>query len=92
MNCQQKESAPWSGYQGEEELREKIIALSEDKRNFLRAPPQVSYYQCSSYQDFWHDKSQYRANYSRGLTLTLSIVRLQLMQLCCLEKIPGCER
>ena len=41
-----KESAPWSGYQGEEELREKILALSEDRRNFLRAPPQVSsYYQ-----------------------------------------------
>ena len=37
-----KESAPWSGYQGEEELREKILALSEDRRNFLRAPPQVS--------------------------------------------------
>merc|ERR1719347_345439 len=32
-------TAPWSGYQNEEELREKIIALSEDKRNFLRAPP-----------------------------------------------------
>jgi len=36
----EQESAPWSGYQGEEELREKIIALSEDRRNFLRAPPQ----------------------------------------------------
>merc|ERR1711936_1482897 len=36
----EQESAPWSGYQGEEELREKILALSEDKRNFLRAPPQ----------------------------------------------------
>lgn len=32
-------SAPWSGYQNEEELREKILALSEDRRNFLRAPP-----------------------------------------------------
>merc|ERR1740131_338413 len=32
-------TAPWSGYQNEEELKEKIIALSEDKRNFLRAPP-----------------------------------------------------
>merc|ERR1719266_2778849 len=36
----EQESAPWSGYQGEEELREKILALSEDRRNFLRAPPQ----------------------------------------------------
>jgi len=32
-------SAPWSGYQNEDELKVKIIALSEDKRNFLRAPP-----------------------------------------------------
>lgn len=31
--------APWSGYQNEEDLREKIIALSADSRNFLRAPP-----------------------------------------------------
>ena len=38
------------------------------------------------------ERSQYRANLSRGSTLTLSTVRLQLMQLCCLEKIPGCER
>jgi len=36
----EQESAPWSGYQGEEELKEKILALSEDRRNFLRAPPQ----------------------------------------------------
>merc|ERR1712038_682617 len=36
----EQESAPWTGYQGEEELREKILALSEDRRNFLRAPPQ----------------------------------------------------
>jgi len=36
----EQESAPWSGYQGEEELREKILGLSEDRRNFLRAPPQ----------------------------------------------------
>lgn len=36
----EQESAPWSGYQNEEELREKILALSEDRRNFLRAPPQ----------------------------------------------------
>merc|ERR1712029_1012110 len=32
-------SAPWAGYQNEEELKEKIFALSEDKRNVLRAPP-----------------------------------------------------
>jgi len=32
-------TAPWSGYHNEEELKDKIIALSEDKRNFLRAPP-----------------------------------------------------
>jgi len=32
-------TAPWSGYQNENELREKVIALSEDKRNFLRSPP-----------------------------------------------------
>ena len=86
-----KESAPWSGYQGEEELREKILALSEDRRNFLRAPPQVS----SSLEVTricWCTKSQYRAKYSRGLTLTSSIVQLQLTQLCCLEKILGCER
>ena len=31
--------APWSGYQNEEDLREKILALSADARNFLRAPP-----------------------------------------------------
>jgi len=36
---QEQPTAPWSGYQNEEELKEKIIALSEDKRNFLRAPP-----------------------------------------------------
>jgi len=32
-------TAPWSGYQNEDELKGKILALSEDKRNFLRAPP-----------------------------------------------------
>ena len=32
-------SAPWAGYQNEEELKEKIFALSDDKRNVLRAPP-----------------------------------------------------
>lgn len=31
--------APWVGYQGEDELRAKILSLSEDKRNFVRAPP-----------------------------------------------------
>lgn len=31
--------APWIGYQNEEELKQKILALSEDKRNFVRAPP-----------------------------------------------------
>jgi BSD domain len=31
--------APWSGYQNEEDLKEKILALSADSRNFLRAPP-----------------------------------------------------
>ena len=41
---------------------------------------------------FQCNKSQYRAKYSRGLTLTSSIVQLQLTQLCCLEKILGCER
>lgn len=28
-------SAPWAGYNNEEELKEKITALSEDKRNVL---------------------------------------------------------
>merc|ERR1712083_194702 len=32
-------TAPWSGYQNEDELKDKILALSDDKRNFLRAPP-----------------------------------------------------
>lgn len=32
-------AAPWAGYNNEEELKEKIMALSEDKRNVLRAPP-----------------------------------------------------
>lgn len=31
--------APWVGYQGEEELKAKILSLSEDRRNFVRAPP-----------------------------------------------------
>merc|ERR1711974_305100 len=32
-------SAPWAGYNNEEELKEKIMAMGEDKRNVLRAPP-----------------------------------------------------
>ena len=32
-------SAPWAGYNNEEDLNEKIMALSEDKSNVLRAPP-----------------------------------------------------
>ena len=31
--------APWEGYQDEDQLKEQILALSKDKRNFLRAPP-----------------------------------------------------
>ena len=31
--------APWAGYTNEQELKEKILALSEDKRNVIRAPP-----------------------------------------------------
>lgn len=31
--------APWIGYQGEEELKAKILSLSQDNRNFIRAPP-----------------------------------------------------
>ncbi len=30
---------PWVGYQGEEELKAKILLLSENHRNFVRAPP-----------------------------------------------------
>merc|ERR1712079_992 len=30
-------SAPWAGYNNEEELKNKILALSEDKRNVLRS-------------------------------------------------------
>ena len=32
-------SAPWAGYQNEEDLKAQILALSEDKRNVTRAPP-----------------------------------------------------
>eukprot|EP00092_Neocalanus_flemingeri_P045900 GFUD01051497.1.p1 GENE.GFUD01051497.1~~GFUD01051497.1.p1 ORF type:complete len:345 (-),score=126.50 GFUD01051497.1:218-1252(-) len=32
-------TAPWTGFQNEDELKTKIIELSEDKRNFLRAQP-----------------------------------------------------
>ncbi|PAA85678.1 hypothetical protein BOX15_Mlig032337g1 [Macrostomum lignano] len=31
---------PWVGYENEEQLREQILALSKDTRNFLRSPPQ----------------------------------------------------
>mmetsp|Transcript_28683 Transcript_28683/g.86105 ORF Transcript_28683/g.86105 Transcript_28683/m.86105 type:complete len:348 (-) Transcript_28683:514-1557(-) len=30
---------PWSGYEDEDNLREQILALSSDRRNFLRDPP-----------------------------------------------------
>ena len=30
---------PWIGYQDEEAMKAKILALSQDKRNFVRAPP-----------------------------------------------------
>jgi len=30
---------PWIGYQEEEALKNKILSLSKDKRNFVRAPP-----------------------------------------------------
>eukprot|EP00092_Neocalanus_flemingeri_P022382 GFUD01024275.1.p1 GENE.GFUD01024275.1~~GFUD01024275.1.p1 ORF type:complete len:319 (-),score=100.63 GFUD01024275.1:304-1260(-) len=40
-NKEKKEmpSAPWTGFQNEDELKTKILELSEDKRNFLRAQP-----------------------------------------------------
>jgi hypothetical protein len=31
--------APWVGYNEEEKLKEQILALSSDSRNFLRPPP-----------------------------------------------------
>lgn len=31
--------APWVGYNNEDELKAKILALSEDRRTFVRAPP-----------------------------------------------------
>jgi hypothetical protein len=31
--------APWVGYNEEEKLKEQILELSKDSRNFLRAPP-----------------------------------------------------
>jgi len=31
--------SPWSAYENEDELKEKILLLSADQRNFLRAPP-----------------------------------------------------
>ena len=30
---------PWVGFKDEEQLKEQILQLSKDKRNFLRAPP-----------------------------------------------------
>ena len=30
---------PWVGYLDEEAMKAKIISLSNDKRNFVRAPP-----------------------------------------------------
>jgi hypothetical protein len=30
---------PWVGYQEEEAMKAKILSLSKDKRNFVRAPP-----------------------------------------------------
>ena len=30
---------PWVGYQDEEAMKAKILSLSKDKRNFVRAPP-----------------------------------------------------
>lgn len=41
-NKERKEDAavpPWVGYNEEEKLKEQILALSSDSRNFLRAPP-----------------------------------------------------
>ena len=34
-----KIKVPWKGYKDEEQLKEQILTLSKDKRNFLRAPP-----------------------------------------------------
>ena len=30
---------PWVGYQDENAMKTKILSLSKDKRNFVRAPP-----------------------------------------------------
>lgn len=30
---------PWKGCENEDEVREQIISLSQDKRNFVRSPP-----------------------------------------------------
>jgi len=38
-NDKETPAAPWAGYQNEEELKQKILALSEDQRNVTRAPP-----------------------------------------------------
>lgn len=31
---------PWKGCENEEEVKEQILSLSQDKRNFVRSPPQ----------------------------------------------------
>merc|ERR1712227_18331 len=46
-----KIKVPWKGYKDEEQLKEQILTLSKDKRNFLRAPPagaqfEFDYKQC----------------------------------------------
>lgn len=38
-NTKVEHKTPWSGYKNEEELKDQILQLSKDKRNFLRAPP-----------------------------------------------------
>jgi len=38
-NTKVENKTPWSGYKNEEELKDQILQLSKDKRNFLRAPP-----------------------------------------------------
>lgn len=31
--------APWIGHNNEEKVKEEILGLSQDRRNFVRAPP-----------------------------------------------------
>lgn len=38
-NTKVENKTPWSGYKNEDELKDQILQLSKDKRNFLRAPP-----------------------------------------------------